>query len=281
MRGEWSIKILAPPQQGFSTTIHGFDGMEIDNDSADFLYTTDRDIERDRDMDVPISAFDSKSSSGRRSRGDNFPISYSEGSIPKARTLGGDRTRGDGQREVREIRSNAMLPPPSTGSGLDFHGQTHALPPPSLKTFLEARVEETGDTLEVRNSEDHGGTSLFLSFVRKPELYRVYVEPSEVTFFTSKEKSVQWLDYLPSPALSVCASNRFAAVAMEDGSINVYSLTGRKLMPTLSLGYPASVIDACKWYLMVITTSAQVYIWYESLIKTYILHLLTFSSQGM
>ena len=88
---------------------------------------------------------------------------------------------------------------------------------PSLKTFLEARVEETGDILEVRNSEDHGGTSLFPSFVRKPELYRVYVEPSEVTFFTSKEKSVQWLDYLPSSALSVCASNCFAAIAMEDG----------------------------------------------------------------
>ena len=78
-------------------------------------------------------------------------------------------------------------------------------------------MEETGDTLEVR------GTSLLLSFVRKPELFRIYVGPSEVTFFTSKEKMVQWLDYLPSP---ICAPNSFAAVAMEDGSINVYSLTG-------------------------------------------------------
>ena len=95
MGGERSIKIPAPPLQGFSTTTHGFDGMEIDNYSAEFSYTTDRDIERDRDMDVPISAFDSKSSSGRRSRGDNVPISYSEGSILEARTLRGDRTRGD------------------------------------------------------------------------------------------------------------------------------------------------------------------------------------------
>ena len=88
MGGERSIKNPAPPLQGLSTTTHGFDGMEIDNYSADFSYATDRDIERDRDMDVPISAFDSKSSSGRRSRGDNVPISYFEGSIPKARTLG-------------------------------------------------------------------------------------------------------------------------------------------------------------------------------------------------
>ena len=61
--GERSIKIPAPPQQGLSTTIHSFDGMEIDNDSADFAYTTDRDIDGDRDMGDPTSAFDSKSSS--------------------------------------------------------------------------------------------------------------------------------------------------------------------------------------------------------------------------
>ena len=158
-----------------------------------------------------------------------------------------------------------MLPPPLTGSGLVLQGQTQTLPPPSLKTFLEARVEETGDTLEVRNSEDHGGTSLCLSFVRKPELYRIYGELSEVTSFISRDKTTQWLDYLPSPALSFCAPTRFAAVAVEGGSIDTYSLTGRKLMPTLSLGCPASVIDTCKWYPVVVTTSSQVYNWYEVL----------------
>ena len=114
-----------------------------------------------------------------------------------------------------------MLPPSLTGSGLDLQGQTQTLPPPSLKTFFEAKVEEIGNTVEIRNSEDYCGTSLFLSFVRKPELYRIYIEPSEFTFFTSKEKTVQWLDYLPSPALQICASKRFAVAVMEDGSINV------------------------------------------------------------
>ena len=47
--------------------------METDNYSADSSYTTDRDIERDRDMDIPITAFDSKPSSGRRSRCDDVP----------------------------------------------------------------------------------------------------------------------------------------------------------------------------------------------------------------
>ena len=41
MGGERSIKNPAPPLQGFSTTTHGFDGVEIDNYSVDFSYSTD------------------------------------------------------------------------------------------------------------------------------------------------------------------------------------------------------------------------------------------------
>lgn len=41
-------------------------------------------------------------------------------------------------------------------------------------------------------------------------------------------KLTQWLDYLPSPAIALVATNVFCAVAMADGSLNVYSHTGRK-----------------------------------------------------
>ena len=138
-----------------------------------------------------------------------------------------------------------MLPPSLTGSGLDLQGQAQTLPPPSLKTFFEAKVEEIGNTLEIRNSEDYCGTSLFLSFDPKPELYRFYTEPSEVILgFTSvKVGSVVRLSALSSPSnlrvKSLCVSRD------RGWSINVYP-TGRKLMPMLSLGCPMSVIDACK-----------------------------------
>ena len=41
-------------------------------------------------------------------------------------------------------------------------------------------------------------------------------------------KQTQWLDYLPSPALALVATTVFCAVAMQDGSVNVYSPTGRR-----------------------------------------------------
>ena len=41
-------------------------------------------------------------------------------------------------------------------------------------------------------------------------------------------KQTQWLDYLPSRVLAMTATSSFAAVAMQDGSVNVYTTTGRR-----------------------------------------------------
>src|ERR1700722_6654883 len=94
-------------------------------------------------------------------------------------------------------------------------------------------------------------------------------------------KTTQWLDYLPSRALALIATISFSAVAMEDGSVNVYSLTGRKcvssdviplhladtclrLMPTLSLGSPCAFMDGANDALMLLTSSGQLYSWYKT-----------------
>lgn len=50
--------------------------------------------------------------------------------------------------------------------------------------------------------------------------------PTELMFIDGKQ--TRWLDYLPSPAVSVRATPTFCAVAMLDGSVNVYSYTGRR-----------------------------------------------------
>lgn len=50
--------------------------------------------------------------------------------------------------------------------------------------------------------------------------------PTEVRLFSGKQ--TLWLDYLPSRILAMTATASFAAVAMQDGSVNVYSSTGRR-----------------------------------------------------
>jgi protein HIRA/HIR1 len=99
-------------------------------------------------------------------------------------------------------------------------------------------------------------------------------------------KATQWLDYLPSPALLLVATSTYCAVAMQDGSVNIYSPTGRRypsnfgffcklvllivavalskrLMPTLCLGSPAAFMEGTKNVLVVVTTTGQLYSWCE------------------
>lgn len=52
--------------------------------------------------------------------------------------------------------------------------------------------------------------------------------PTELTFADGKQ--TLWLDYLPSPVLALTASTTFCGAATQDGSVNVYSHTGRRLV---------------------------------------------------
>jgi protein HIRA/HIR1 len=107
-----------------------------------------------------------------------------------------------------------------------------------------------------------------------------FSEPTEIMLVGGK--TTQWLDYLPSPALLLVATSAYCAVAMQDGSVNIYSPTGRRylsifffallllisldserLMPTLCLGPPAAFMEGTKNALMVITAAGQLYSWYE------------------
>ncbi|KAF8631486.1 hypothetical protein AX15_002373 [Amanita polypyramis BW_CC] len=183
------------------------------------------------DVDVPIDALDTAlpSTKGRTAIGDMLD----ETKPPKARTLGGDRRREAVQ--VREI--GTVVPVPAMAVGVQ-RGMT--LPVPPLLTYLTSEIDGTDDVLEARNADDVAGTN-------------------EVMLVSGKQ--IQWLDYLPFPILGLKATSFFCAVAMQDDSVNVYSHTGRRLMPTMSLGSPCAFIDGNKHSLMVITSSGQLYSW--------------------
>lgn len=124
-----------------STFGRGFESaMDLDL-GGDF----DRAFEGGMDMEVPINSLDSRS---RRNFGDDMKV-------PKARTLGGDRVRSVSDHEVREIKvvpRAEILVNPVAGSSTSL-----TFPSPGLKTYFSVKVEDTGDTLEARNSEDASG----------------------------------------------------------------------------------------------------------------------------
>ncbi|KAG5721434.1 Protein HIR1 [Termitomyces sp. T112] len=192
------------------------------------------------DLDVPIDSLDTPASpiQGRSGKRKASVLDLpDDGKQVKARTLGGDRARD--HVAVKEITHHTVMRGETVGAGCG--GQTGlSLPVPPLLTVLSAEVEGSDEILEARNPEDDAG-------------------PTEVMFIAGKQ--TQWLDYLSSPAINVKATPSFCAVATLDGSVNIYSYTGRRFMPSFALGAPAAFMEATKHALLIITTTGQLYSW--------------------
>ncbi|KAG6828889.1 hypothetical protein H0H87_000477 [Tephrocybe sp. NHM501043] len=189
------------------------------------------------DLDVPIDSLDTSISRAGKRKASALDLP-DDGKQVKARTLGGDRVRD--HVPVKEIAYQSTGRGPGNDTSGVWGGQVVSrLPVPALLTSLSAEIEGCDDIFEGRNSEDNS--------------------PTEVMFVSGKQ--TQWLDYLPFPVLSIKATPSFCAVATMDGSVTVYSHTGRRCMPTLALGTPAAFMDANKHALLIITETSQLYSW--------------------
>ncbi|KAI0747051.1 WD40 repeat-like protein [Daedaleopsis nitida] len=197
------------------------------------LNTGEDEFSMDIDGEVRISALDGASHSGRgkRKAGDDFD----DRAAGKARTLGGDRVRET--VAVRPISRSA--PVGSAAMWAEGSNLAGRLEPPQLVTYLKATIEGSEDVFEGRNAEGD--------------------EPNEVLYVSGKQ--TQWLDYLPSPILAVTATPTFCAVAMQDGTVTVYSHTGRRLIPALSIGSQCCALASARNMLMLLTVSGSLYVW--------------------
>lgn len=207
-------------------------------------------------LDVHIDAFDTTRQRGKRK------ASFSpDGGGPRirARTLGGDRPVE--VHTAREISRWSTAPETMrrvSGEGTDPSSSVQFARLPLL-TYLSSEVEGSNEMFEAKNMDEDGTT--------------------EIAFISGKQ--TEWLDYLPSPAIAVKATSSFCAVAMQDGTVNVYSHTGRRcvpilleytpgvnvvvtlrLIPTMSLESQCSIMEGSKNSLLVITIHGQLYSWY-------------------
>lgn len=183
-------------------------------------YDADVDMSGPIDMDVPINSLSTGTNAtlkGKRKA--SILDSADDTKLSKPRTLGGDRPRDT--VVIHEIGTGESS---GSGSWNDRGLLTGAiLPVPPLYNSLNVRIDGSDDVLEGRNSENDGGslTSLIID-----SIIICCAEPTEVMLVNSKQ--TQWLDYLPSRIIAMTATTSFSAVAMQDGSVNVYSSTGRR-----------------------------------------------------
>ncbi|THH13234.1 hypothetical protein EW146_g6952 [Bondarzewia mesenterica] len=157
-------------------------------------------------MDVPIDAIDSAGMDGSgKGKRKSSALDLPDERPTKARTLGGDRVRENKPVVVKEIRAREVSTAVGAAASL---GRLTVFEVPPLLTYLNVRVGDMGDdVLEGKNAEDSSVT--------------------EVVYLAGKQ--TQWLDFLPSPVITLAATGCFCAVGMLDGNLNVYSPTGRSM----------------------------------------------------
>ncbi|EKM56503.1 uncharacterized protein PHACADRAFT_118264 [Phanerochaete carnosa HHB-10118-sp] len=225
-----SSMLLSAPEPPSSSNAFGTGRGASEEVNLDLVYPD----EYDMNTEVQISALDTN---GRQKRKSSVMDAIDD-RPSKARTLGGDRPRDIvAVKELAPASSTIVVYDAS--SATDAQNVAARLPITPLLTYLKAQAEGSEDLLEARNSEDGS--------------------PHEVIFVSGKQ--TQWLDYLASPVLALAVSSAFCAVAMQDGSLNVYSPTGRRLMPTMSLGASCCLLSASKNCLLALSSSGQVHVW--------------------
>lgn len=115
----------------------------------------------------------------------------------KGRTMGASRTIA----RIEEIRA------PRVVLGGQVAGSGHVLPIPSVQSALRVQQTDGAGVLTAENSPDDGGSNSVSLSINKQDV---------------------WTDFIPSPALAVVSTSSFSAVASEDGSVRIYSASGRQ-----------------------------------------------------
>lgn len=68
-------------------------------------------------------------------------------------------------------------------------------------------------------------------------------------------------DFIPKFVTLSSAGESFWACCTEDGTLYVYSDTGKRLLPPMIMGVPCSFLEACGKYLLCVTSMGQLYCW--------------------
>lgn len=113
---------------------------------------------------------------------------------------------------------------------------------PKIRTFFISHGDNEDNVLEIRNSGDQ--------------------EQEPTTVLITSNGDLIFRDFLPKFGhLATGTGNKFWSVATEDGTLYIYSSTGRRLLPGIVVGTPLSFLESQDSFLMAITCTGLMYIW--------------------
>ncbi|OUM61011.1 hypothetical protein PIROE2DRAFT_67576 [Piromyces sp. E2] len=76
-----------------------------------------------------------------------------------------------------------------------------------------------------------------------------------------EDDEILWTDVMTSHVLHIASSEEFIVVTCRDGSLILYSLSGRRLLPIIVLPTPVTHLDTSGPYLLTLSASGLIDVW--------------------
>ncbi|KAF2211530.1 hypothetical protein CERZMDRAFT_43142 [Cercospora zeae-maydis SCOH1-5] len=84
-------------------------------------------------------------------------------------------------------------------------------------------------------------------------------DPTRITL--SRRGQILWQDFLPRAVLLVTGNRNFWSAACEDGSLQVWTPAGRRLLSAIVLEAQPVILDCRGWWLLAVTAIGYCYVW--------------------
>lgn len=118
---------------------------------------------------------------------------------------------------------------------------------PKVKSILSAKLNPNDTTVVI---ECHNAPSL-----QDPSVH------VRTKIIASKQGMALWTDYLPSAAILMTGNHLFTVIACEDGSLVIYSASGRRILPPIILESTPVILQCSSQWLICLTVTGLIYTW--------------------
>lgn len=171
--------------------------------------------------------------------------------IQNETTANGD---GDGVRslEVPEFIRPAVITPALTVSNV-------RLALPKVRVVVQTVIDSSGTVVSKPANGPLDILDDHMVFEARNSRNPAEREPARVV--VTRKNQVVWIDYVPRAVLLAAGNSKFWAAACEDGTVHVWSPTGRRLLNTLVLEAAAVFLVCRSDWLLAVTSVGMAHVW--------------------
>lgn len=125
---------------------------------------------------------------------------------------------------------------------------------------ISAKPDSSGSNAQTEVSEEH------IIFEARNSTSMIRGEPTKIT--VTRKSQALWVDYVPKAVLLATGNNNFWCAACEDGSLVLYTSSGRRLTNPLIVEAQPVFVASRGWWLLCVTASGLCHVWNLKTLKS-------------